>query len=109
MEQAVDSAEVDECAVVGDVLDGAFEDYAFFQHLEGLLFERGALALEDAAARHHDVAAGAVELEDLKAAALPDVAVEVARGPNVHVRAGQERRDADIDFESAFDFAQHDP
>src|SRR6266851_4639265 len=34
MQQAVDSAKVDEGAVVSDVLDGAFEDHALFEHLE---------------------------------------------------------------------------
>src|SRR5216684_1580604 len=57
MQQAVDSAKVDEGAVVSDVLDGAFEDHALFEHLERLLLERRALALDHAAARDDDIAA----------------------------------------------------
>ena len=40
VQQAVDAAEVDEGAVVGDVLDGALEDDALLEHLERLLLER---------------------------------------------------------------------
>ncbi len=79
VKQAVDAAEIDERAVVGDVLDGAFEDYALFQHAQRLFLERGALVFEHAAARNHHVAAGAVELQNLKATALADVAVKVAQ------------------------------
>ena len=107
MQQAVDSAEVDERAVVGNILHGAFEDHALFEHLERLFLERGALALEHAAPRDHDVAARAIELQNLEAPALPDVSVQIARRTNVDVRSRQKRRHADIDLESAFDFAEH--
>ena len=50
VEQAVDPAEIDERAVVGDVLDGAFEDDALFEYLERLFLQRCAFALEHAAA-----------------------------------------------------------
>src|SRR5579885_2991599 len=109
MEQAVDSAEIDKGAVVRDVLDGAFEDHALLEDLEGLLLERSAFAFEHAAARHDHVAAGAVELEDLKAAALSDVAIQVASRPDIHVRSRQKRGHSDIDLESALDLAQHHP
>src|SRR5262249_4895001 len=101
----VDSAQVDESAVVGDVLDRALEDDTLLEHLEGLRLERGALALEHRAARHDDVAARAVELEDGEPAALPDVAVEVAGGTQIRVRAGQERRHADVDLQPALHLA----
>ena len=37
MQQPVDAAEINERAVVGDILDRAFEDHALFEHLERLL------------------------------------------------------------------------
>ena len=92
VQQAVDAAEVDEGAVVGDVLHDAFEDDALFEHLQGLLLELRALALHDGAARDDDVAARAVELQHREVAALADEAIEVARRADVGVRAGQERR-----------------
>ena len=64
-----------------------------------------ALALQHGAARDHDVAARAVELEDREAPALADVAIEVARRADVGVRARQERGDADVDLEAALHLA----
>ena len=105
VEQPVDAAKVDERAVVGDVLDRPFEDDALFEDLERLRLERGALALEHRASGDDDVAAGPVELEDREAAALAEVAIEVARRPDVGVRAGQEGRHADVDAEPALHLA----
>ena len=107
MQQPVDSAEIDERAVVGNILHGAFEDHALFEHLERLFLERCALALEHAAPRDHHVAARAIELQDSEAAALSHVSVQIARRTNIDMRPRQERRHPDIDFQSAFDFAEH--
>src|SRR3546814_8750701 len=62
VQQAVHAAEIDEGAVVGDVLHHASQHLAFLQvgHQLGTLL--GAGLLEDRAARHHDVAARAVHL-----------------------------------------------
>src|SRR5262249_27214340 len=65
-------------------------------------------ALQDRPARHDHVAPRAIELEDGKAPALPDVAIEVARGTDVGVRTGQEclhALDADVDLEAALHLA----
>src|SRR5215469_10544255 len=107
VQQAVDTPKIDKRSVVGDVLDCALKDHALFEHLQRLLFERRALALEHRAPRDHDVAARAVELKNLEAAALADVAIEVARGTDIDVRARQERRHSDINLESALDLAEH--
>jgi hypothetical protein len=91
VEQAVDAAEVDEGAVLGDVLDGALDDHALGEGLEGLLLHLVALALEEDAAREHDVAALLVELDDLELVGLADQLVQVADGAQVHLAAGEER------------------
>src|SRR5438093_587799 len=109
VEEPVDAAEVDEGAVVGDVLHRALEDDALLQHLERLGLERRALALEDRSPGHHHVPARAVELEDGEATALADVAVEVARRPEVGVRAGEERGHADVHLEPALHLADDRP
>ncbi len=106
VQQSVEPAEIDESAVVGDVLHHALEDHALFEHLERLLLEFGALALDHGAARNHHVAARAVELQQLEAPALADVAVQVAGRADVHVRARQKRRHADIDLQAALDLAK---
>ena len=66
MQQAVDAAEIDERAVVGDVLDHAVDDLAFLEVRDQLRAGLGAGLFENGAARHDDVAAAAVHLEDLE-------------------------------------------
>ena len=66
VQQAVDAAEIHEGAVLGDVLDHALDDLTLFEvgHEFGALL--GPALLEHGAARHDDVAAAAVHLEDLE-------------------------------------------
>src|SRR3989442_1754813 len=59
--------------------------------------------------RNRPVPARAVELEDGDAAGLADVAVEVARGPEIGVRAGEERGHADVHLEPALHLADDRP
>src|SRR5206468_11978780 len=66
MEQPIDAAEIDESAVIGDVLDHAAEDLALFEARNELGALLGATLLEHGPARHNDVAARAVHLEDLE-------------------------------------------
>jgi hypothetical protein len=105
MEQTVDAAEVDERAVVGDVLDGALENDALFENLERLAAHGFLLFLEQRLARNDDVAARAVELEDRELSLLADVTIEAARGTRVDVRARKKRGYADVDLEAALDAA----
>ena len=66
VQQTVDAAEIDERAVIGDVLDDAVEDLAFLQAGHQLRARFGAALFEHGAARHHDIAARAIHLEDLE-------------------------------------------
>ena len=66
VQQAVDAAQVDERAVVGDVLDDALDDRAFLQRRQQLLALFAEARFEHGAARHDDVVALAVELDDLE-------------------------------------------
>ena len=97
VEEAVDAAEVDERAVLGDVLDDARDDHALLEGLEGLGLQLVALLLEEHAAREHDVAALLVELDDLELVGLADQLVQVADRAEVDLRAGQERLHAAAD------------
>ena len=103
VQQAVDAAEVDERAVVGDVLDHAAQHLAFGQRLERLLLLLGVLFFEQDLAREHDVAALLVDLDDAHPELLPLQRVEVAHRPHVDLAAGQERAHADVDGEAALD------
>src|SRR6266702_523351 len=101
VEQAVDAAQVDEGAVVGEVLHHALQDGALLQVLERLLLQLLALLLEEHAAREDDVAALLVELDDLELELLADELVEVPHRADVDLRPGQERLHADVDGEAA--------
>ena len=103
VQQAVDAAEVDERAVVGDVLDRAAQHLALGERLERGLLLLGVLLLEERLAREDDVAALLVDLDDAHAQFLPAQRIEVADRPHVDLRAGQERADADVHGEAALD------
>src|SRR5688572_1846440 len=103
VQQAVDAAEVDERAVVGDVLDRAAELLARGERLGRRLLLLGVLLLEERLARQHDVAALLVDLDHAHAQLLPAQRVEIADRPHVDLRAGEERADADVHGEAALD------
>jgi hypothetical protein len=103
VQQAVDAAEIDEGAVVGDVLDHAADDLALGELVERRLLLLGVLLLEEHLAREHDVAALLVHLDDAHAELLPLERVEVAHRPDVDLAARQERAHADVDREPALD------
>ena len=103
MQQAVDAAEIDERAVVGDVLDHAVQHLAFGQRVERVLLLFRVLFFEEDLAREHDVAALLVHLDDAHAELLPAQRVEIADGTHVDLRAGEEGADADVDREAALD------
>src|SRR4051794_4866085 len=89
VEQAVDAAEVDERAVLGDVLDHAVDDRAFAQRLHqlgALLAHRG---FDDGTARQHDVVALAVKLDDLELHRLALERAHVLDRTRVQQRARQ--------------------
>src|SRR6202171_3535856 len=93
VQQAVDAAEVDERAVIGDVLDDTLYDRTFLQSLEEL-FPLGAEAsLEHRAARDDDVVALAVELDDLELQRLAFERRGVLDGADVDQRARKKRAD----------------
>src|SRR5712672_2183363 len=103
VEQAVDAAQVDERAVVGDVLDDALEDLALAERLERVLLLLGVFLFEERLARQDDIAALLVDLDDPHAQFLTAQRVEVSHGTDVNLAAGQERADADVHRKSALD------
>ena len=104
VQQAVDAAQVHERAVVGDVLDHTFADFAFQQLADqfGALF--GAGFLEDGAARDDDIAARAVHFQDGEGLFLAHQRTDVADRADIDLRARQEGRGtAEVDGEAALD------
>src|SRR5690606_5655484 len=106
VQQAVDAAQVDERAVVGEVLDHALEHGALDQLLHQRLTLLGVLALDDGTARDDHVVALAVELDELELEFLALEVHRVADRAHVDQRARQERADVlDVDGEAALDLA----
>ncbi len=105
MQDAIDAAEVDESAVARDVFHRALENHSLFEHLENFLFQRIALFFQQRAPRDNDVAARAVEFENREAIGGADKTIQIAARTNIDVRAGKNRRHADIDLKTAFHFA----
>src|SRR5690606_3113767 len=102
VQQAVDAAEINERAVIGDVLDHAFADFAFLQLADDFGAFRSTALFEHGAARDDDVAALAVHLQDRER--LHDVhqRADVANRTDVHLRTRKERVGAaEVDSEAA--------
>ena len=95
VDQAVYAAQVDEYAVRGDVLDGTFEDLAFFELRHDLLLLCFELGFDQRLVRYDHVAELLVDLHDLELHGLVYVNIVVADRFHVNLRAGQERLDAE--------------
>ena len=109
VQQAVDAAEVHECAVVGDVLHHAVDDLTLFEVLHQLLALFSARLFQHSAARHHDVAAAAIHFQDLERLVDVHQRRDVADRTDVHLRARQERdRAVEVDREAALDLIEDD-
>src|SRR5574337_1798104 len=72
MQQPVQSAEVDECTVLRNILDLAPYDLSFLQRLQGPFLKRPALVLKQFPSGQDDIASTLVQLYHLHREALPD-------------------------------------
>ena len=109
VQQAVDAAQIDEGAVVGDVLDETVDHLALGEAGDDLGALLGARLFQDRAARDDDVAAAAVHLEDLERLRLMHQRADVAHGADVDLAARKERHGAvEIDGEAALDLVEDD-
>ena len=107
VQQAVDAAEVDEGAVLGDVLDDAVDDLALFEVRDELGALLGPALLEHGAARHDDVAAPAVHLEDLERLRHAHERRHVAHRPHVDLASAAGSHGAvEVDGEAALDLVE---
>ena len=109
VQQAVDAAQVHECAVVGQVLDDALHALAFLQRGQQLFALGAVFAFEYGAAGNDHVVAPLVQLDDLEFEGLALEMRGFAQGSNVYQRTGQKCANViDVDGEAALDPAiQH--
>src|SRR6185436_11132362 len=109
VQQTVDTAEIDERTVVGDVLDDAVDDLALGQLGHDLGALLGAGGLEDLAAGDDDVAAAPVHLQDLEGLRGVHERAHVAHRAHVHLAAGQEGNGAvQVDRKAALHLVEDD-
>ena len=101
VQQAVDAAEVDERAVVGDVLDHAVDDLALLEALERRRAQRSRSFSRSARRESTMLPRRLLNLMILNLSLSPISAFEVAHRAQVDLRAGQERLHADVDGEAA--------
>jgi len=109
VQQAIDTAQVDERAVIGDVLDHTFDDLTLLElgHDVGALLSPG--LLQHRPAGDDDVAAPAIHLEDLELQRLMHQRANVADRPDIHLAARQEGDSAvEIDGEATLDLVEDD-
>src|ERR1700730_6532405 len=104
MQQAVDAAHVDKCAVLGQVLDDPGEDAAFFQVLQCFAALFVLLFFQKLFARDHDVAALLIELDDGDFHRLALHAVQIPDRTQIHLRARQKgARTLNVQGQAALD------
>ena len=97
MQQAVDAAEIHKGAVIGDVLDHAFDHLLLLQAGDQRGALLGAALFEHGAARDHDVAAAAVHFQDLERLRLVHQRADIAHRAHIDLasREGRPRRRRD--------------
>src|ERR1700687_1799477 len=109
VQQTAAAAEIDERTVIGDVLDDAVDDLAFFEILHQFLALFGAGLFQHGAARYHDVAAASIHLEDLERLRIVHQRRDIADRADIDLRARQEGdRAVEIDGEAALDLVEDD-
>src|SRR5271169_6779571 len=109
MQQAIDTAQVDKRAVVGQVLHCTGQDCAFFQVFERRAALAGLLFFQQFLTRDYDVAAFLIELDDADFDLLPNVPIEITDRSNFQLGTRQERLDAYVDRQTTLDPAQDSP
>ncbi len=109
VQQAVDAAQVDECAIVREVLDDALDRGALLKIVEQSGTFGAVFLFDHRAPRHHDVVAFLIELDDLEFERLVLEIRRIADRTHVDQRSRQEGADVvDLDGESALDTAGDD-
>jgi hypothetical protein len=97
VQEAVQAPEVDECAVIREVLDGAAQHPALFEELQGLALARLLLDLDDGFARQNDVPALLVDRDHLEIQLFATEGLQVLDGFDVDEGTRKEGLDADVD------------
>ena len=103
VDKTIDTAEVDEHAVRGDILDRTFEYLTFFEFSDDFFFLLFELGLNESFVRNNDILEFLIDFNDFEFHRFAYEYIVVANGFNVDLRTGQEGFDAEyIDNHTAF-------
>ena len=109
VQQAVDSTKVDECAIIGQVLDDTLDGVAFLQSFQQRLAFRAVFLFDYGPAGYDHVIASLIQFDDLKFEALAFEIGGITYRPNVDQRSRQKCPNVvDLNGKSAFDAAIDD-
>ena len=109
VQQTVHASQVDEGAVLGQILDHPGEHRTFFQMLQSFGALLGLLAFQQFLARDHDVAALFVQLDHSHFDGLALHRIQIADGAQIHLGSREKRmRAVNVDGESTLDAVEHD-
>ena len=104
VQQTINAAEIHKRAVIGEVLDLAFNNDVLFDLLERLILAASVLLFDHSLTRQNYIGALPIELDDFGFDCLVAQTVEISHRPYVNLRARQKRGDAvDIDAQAALD------
>ena len=107
MQKAVDTAEIDESAVIGDVFDHTFENLALLKISQQFVALLGAGFFQNRAAGNDDVSAAAIHFQDLERLRGSHQRSDIADGAHIDLAAGQKGDSTGkVDGEPALDAAK---
>ena len=110
MQQSVDAAEIDERAIVGQILNLPLNDNVFFYLVEGLIFSTGIALLEHGLARKDHVRSLSIQFDYLGFNLLVPQRIQIANRAHIDLRSRQKRRDAiDVDAQAPFNALNDSP
>jgi hypothetical protein len=109
MQQGVNSANIHECAVIGNAAHGSGNAIAFLDFRVAALPGRTFLFFCYGAAVHDDVFVGHVKLDDAAANLLPHELFQFGGVSRSAARGGHEGADANIDAQAALHYRSHSP
>src|ERR1019366_502933 len=107
VQPTVDASEVEDGAVLGQILHHAGDHGALDQMFEGRALADVDLFLHGGFAGDHHIAAAAVEFDDFDGDVLPNQRIQVVDRTRIGLGSGHKGFDADIHGEPAFDAAEH--
>ena len=107
VQQTVNTAQIHERTVIGDVLDDAVHDIAFGQLADDFCALFGTAFFQDGATGHNDVPPAAIHFQDLERLSHSHQWADITHRAHIDLRSWQERNcTAQIDGEATFDPAK---